>query len=600
MNHICYIYIIEYRGIKNVGISLDARYQYDIKGKILTIQRNKHYIDGLWNEGVVSLSAIVGTNGAGKTTFLEAMLHMLADGSGEKEVPAIIVYEQNGQLFAYKPNNCDYNIIGAKTSQNNDRRNGIPNKDMFYFSSYFRPYKSLHNPGEGELAGVYNATDTWKIVNDLQNYSNIDTITKLQSLQLHLSALEVQDKTRIALMLVDTELRALLPEEILPRYIIISPNFAGYYNIQEKAQRYETYRALALALPDFERYKQGELMKFISAYFFNCAAEIGNDPKVILELHKEWKESLSGYHERAYDSLAKIANAHSDKETELNPILNAIEFLEHRCRYDNNTRVVYIDTTDADGESKIREMMHHYSNNIRFTVAHMYDISYARTTDGYTQLSSGETDMLKFFSRLYDAAYVKPITTANMYTPQLILVDEAENSYHPEWQRQFVSRLLKILHAIYVKNKIRYESKVDYSPKKPVKFQVVLTTHSPILLSDIPRMCINYLKREHGEVVVLNHRKETFGANVYDLYKDSFFMENGLVGEYAYEWINALREEIEHKESFSDDELEIITKKIEMIGDEVIQRYLWSLLEPKNKPSMVSYYKHKIEELGGE
>lgn len=53
----------------------------------------------------------------------------------------------------------------------------------------------------------------------------------------------------------------------------------------------------------------------------------------------------------------------------------------------------------------------------------------------------------------------------------IILLDEPDLQLHPEWQQKFISLLLDLLYA--------------YFPK--VKFQIILTTHSPILLSDIPR-----------------------------------------------------------------------------------------------------------------
>ena len=173
--------------------------------------------------------------------------------------------------------------------------------------------------------------------------------------------------------------------------------------------------------------------------------------------------------------------------------------------------------------------------------------------------------------------------------PQLILLDEAENSYHPEWQRQFVKMLTDYLIAMYHK---REEVK---------EFQVVLTTHSPILLSDIPVSCTNYLYRDEkrGDVLSAMDQPETFGANIYDLYKDSFFMKKGLVGQFAYDMIEALREDIENASQIDQDETDEFTQRIEQIGDEVIRRYLLSLIEEKNPKSMVAYYKRKIQELRG-
>ena len=66
-----------------MGIRLDARYVYewdDTDEKVLKIResKSKDNLKGFWPEGVSSLAAIVGNNGTGKTSFLEAMLHIVS------------------------------------------------------------------------------------------------------------------------------------------------------------------------------------------------------------------------------------------------------------------------------------------------------------------------------------------------------------------------------------------------------------------------------------------------------------------------------------------------------------------------------------------
>jgi hypothetical protein len=61
-----------------------------------------------------------------------------------------------------------------------------------------------------------------------------------------------------------------------------------------------------------------------------------------------------------------------------------------------------------------------------------------------------------------------------------------------------------------------------------------LVTHSPFILTDIPGNNILYLN-EDGRPHSLH--QDTFGANIYDLLKDSFFLDN-YMGEVAREKIN--------------------------------------------------------------
>ena len=608
MKHICYFYILDFRSIHNLGISLDARYTYVMheKTKTLTVRSNPDYVDGMWPEGISSLAALIGSNGAGKTTFLECMLQMLAEGSGEKHPQVIVVYE-NSALRAYRPKGCDYGIKGDGVDIHIDN-NSRPTTELFYYSAYFRPYTSLHIPGDGELAGVYNATDTWKIVNDLLTYSNIDTIIGTETLTTHLNALVARDNNRIAQMLADEKLRKVLPHNVLPRYIKIRPNYSGFYYLQHESRtmamlreqssketsetkekqsiisRYkqEIYRELDLWMPNFNAYIQGEWLQLISAYFYNCAANL-KEPQEMLRLHREWGESLQNNSD-ALESLEKFLREHRDIRHEFTPIVNALHFLQADCKYNPESHSIFIDTKEENSGQKIKELLHHYSSQ-RFVVAQTFDMAYSRDISEVTQFSSGELDMLKFFSRLHDATFLRPDKFGNIRVPQLILIDEAENAYHPEWQLMFVNKLLTFLSAIYEKN-----------DRKP-QFQVVLTTHSPILLSDLPRMCVNYLEKnsDTGEVKLSLDQPETFGSNVFMLYRNAFFMRKGLIGEFAQGMIAQIESQIKNQSVPT----ETIMKEINLLGDEAIKEYMTSLLEKYRKRDMLDYYQQKIKELGG-
>ena len=78
-----------------MGISLDARYLYvaDEQQKKIKVSDNPSYVEDFWPKGVASLATIVGNNGAGKTTCLFYLLQALADGSGDNDLNAIIIYK---------------------------------------------------------------------------------------------------------------------------------------------------------------------------------------------------------------------------------------------------------------------------------------------------------------------------------------------------------------------------------------------------------------------------------------------------------------------------------------------------------------------------
>lgn len=130
---------------------------------------------------------------------------------------------------------------------------------------------------------------------------------------------------------------------------------------------------------------------------------------------------------------------------------------------------------------------------------------------------------------------------------QLIL-EEVELYYHPELQRQFVKNLIDCISLAGLSN-IKWVS-------------ICIVTHSPFVLSDIPSKNVLALKKDGGEVVHL----PSFGANIHEMLKLSFFLENGAVGDFsrwtvnriakclrAYRWLDGKDPSFEEEKDFLDE-----------------------------------------------
>lgn len=584
MIQIHYFYIFNYKAIQNVGIRLNGRYDYamDTEKKVLTMSENPKWEEGFWPEGVSTLTAIVGNNGSGKTTFMEAMLLMVEKGNDGKEVDAMIVcQDEKGKFYSYIPNNRKYEIIGPNVKP-------LPNPPkigMFYYSPYFRPSRSFYEPISTEVMGVYNASDTWRIIKDFVDYANVDGYHGGERMADYLDAFQRQDNNRMALLLTNKDIRDQFPESAIPKYLLIRPSESGYKRWRN-VNRSSISGVTNLGKQFWGRSKEEWLASIAYNHFYNLWSENKGD-RFAIERAQTVFQMAFATSKNVTSALLKAISQSPALSDEIRKLIEVIRFLSKACGYKAETDVLYIDLSQAQKNGIIKKFVEYFSDTT-FLAAHYFDFVIAREPAAGTQLSSGEYDLLKLFSRLYDAVILSPYKFANIDSPVLILLDEAENSYHPEWQRKFVKMLTDFLCAMYL------------SAEVP-DFQVVLSTHSPILLSDIPVVCTNYLRRKggNGDIVSLTNKEETFGANVYDLYKDSFFMGNGLMGEFAYEWIEGLRNQIEAENVWSEAKADGYIQMIERIGDEVIRRYLFQLLEKKNKPSMVAYYKRKLQELEG-
>src|SRR5690606_9204622 len=84
-------------------------------------------------------------------------------------------------------------------------------------------------------------------------------------------------------------------------------------------------------------------------------------------------------------------------------------------------------------------------------------------------------------------------------------------------------------------------------------------THDPLTLSDMPRQNVVFLDKDAvGNTIISKGKKETFGANIHDLLADSFFISDGLMGDFAKEKINKTLTWLRYK---------ILAQEIEFVGD---------------------------------
>ncbi|WP_407451869.1 AAA family ATPase [Fibrobacter sp.] len=178
-------------------------------------------------------------------------------------------------------------------------------------------------------------------------------------------------------------------------------------------------------------------------------------------------------------------------------------------------------------------------------------------------LSSGESQMIQTLStHMYHIRNVLSIKEANKvfyengelkrlrpeYNCINLIFDEVEICFHPEYQRLFVSKLIKML--------------VNMKMTDECSFNIFIVTHSPFVLSDIPNENILFL--EKGKQIEPNFK--TYAQNISAILRRGFFLKS-FMGEYAKDFLNHFIDE--RKEKRIDD---LTYKKImNQIGDEFLK-----------------------------
>ncbi|PHO13994.1 AAA family ATPase, partial [Malaciobacter marinus] len=196
---------------------------------------------------------------------------------------------------------------------------------------------------------------------------------------------------------------------------------------------------------------------------------------------------------------------------------------------------------------------------------------------------------------------------------KIILLDEIELFLHPQWQKQYINSLLQLFEFNHI--------------------HFIFVTHSPFLLSDLPKKNIIFLdkvdentkdkypsinieKLEKGNC--LNVSKfiniNPFGANIHTLLSHGFFMKDGLMGEFAKNKISKILKFLSEENKFIDLEVKILPPLkiqnnffeknlkpiIEFIGEEFLKEKLLKMYEikfPKCNEAKIKELENEIKRL---
>lgn len=186
------------------------------------------------------------------------------------------------------------------------------------------------------------------------------------------------------------------------------------------------------------------------------------------------------------------------------------------------------------------------------------------------QMSSGERQYLYTFSTyIYHILNLLSIQESHRvkYRRINLILDEVEMCFHPEYQRRFVDELLG-----YIKR---------LSMNRHACFNIMIATHSPFILSDIPQCNILYL--ENGMVPDTKDFKNPFAANICDILYQSFFLKNGFTGEYARRKVTDMITRLRPNGYFTEKWEEQYWKLMEIIGDPFLKMQLQQLYDDRRK-----------------
>ncbi len=166
----------------------------------------------------------------------------------------------------------------------------------------------------------------------------------------------------------------------------------------------------------------------------------------------------------------------------------------------------------------------------------------------FEELSSWEKTILSRFTNIYINIIEKYeswklIKDWKIREDFVILIDEPDLHLHLDWQKKYIQKLIDVF------------STLDTN----IKLHFIIATHSPFIISDLPKECIIKLEGDWKEVdwnkctKISYVEKNTFWANFVDIINDWFFFDKKLLMWSFAEKVIWELAELERKDNYDND-----------------------------------------------
>jgi len=505
-----YLWVEKYKNIEKQGFNFSPRFEcsYDEEKNELTIDENKEYVSIFPKN--INITAIVGENGSGKSSVLNFI-------TKQDEYLGTFVFWHKEELLIFSKNILQISniIINTTFKVRLNQRHYVFHSAMLFLKSYidintYEMANQLNIPRR-----FFQFSDKRDFIADLHKNTvelfNIISINTKKNLH---ESFETDPYTIIALNQHFSYLRDTYIHKVLKYYSTMEYFISKYFKIEKVKYHVRDLGNIFKLSPAFKNsFKQDEFLLKMSE-LFNQGDNIENKLKIL--------SLIFCYLDEPEIKKVILLNQRMEYEELYTKIKKEYSF-DYFIKWDNFIHIL-------NTEENFKIIIEKYLIVLQEIRREILEFSFS------PNLSSGEEKLLYLFVNIYD--YIVEYQKIGI-THYSILVDEPDTLLHPNWQKKVIY-LFETFFDLFFQN---------------CTFDMILTTHSPFFLSDLPKENIIFLEKykendndvKNGEQKVGNCKNvtkevdiQTFGANIHTLLSHGFFMKDGLIGEFAKEKINEI------------------------------------------------------------
>jgi predicted ATP-binding protein involved in virulence len=614
----------EYGILNKHLLCFDAEFRVQVEeantSVIIKVEQRRDFIHDFFGEKISGITALVGRNGVGKSTLLRYLKELFIKEVNDLRFrhADIILYLESNTIKIYA-NEAIKSMVSVQNDTTYD-------SELLYYRKYPKLYDKVSS-----LSTVFysNSLDAGQSEKETNNYFNISTAFLMENigkinqrlknkkirsqsnhnrfrftelkrqidfvrfLNDHQTEIEIPFKGVSSLTLTIKEIKYSDYEDFQTRIETFSAGDRSEIDISEsKVERGKEHllRILRDYLDWIKELKEREErsayvdLLFTENLYHSLLTILIEDKKLLPALiaERELSDSTLGKIvssvRRNYESFVSFKNVAQQVARFLSDKYDRKAYPRNVPELDEKhiEKIVEDIRKLEELEKYYWEMSHSGSKERSSITFHPEDVSFVGFLEYYfesplnfkfinfnwARLSAGEESLIAFYSRLFT------ICRQSNQSNILLLIDEGDLYFHPEWQRKYLFYLTKF-----------FESSITTLSK----IQIVLTSHSPFIVSDLMKENIIFLnRRPNDSVEVVNSDSEmisTFGGNIHTLFSRAFFMEDSTMSEFA--WDKIQKEVLEKLNSLnlSEDQISKMRLITSKIGEPVLRSVLSEKIE---------------------
>jgi predicted ATPase len=519
-----YLWVEEYKNIRNQGFNFSPRFECEFDGENLTINENKDYVSIFPDN--INITAIVGENGSGKSSVLVGITNHKA------------IFKIDNEYFCrgFEITKITAPITIKPIDENIGK---YINEAIIYLDYDLIKINPIRDDWDYEGLNIYDKN----LYKKIENASGWDSNFNIEHFREHFFNIIIEhiDSFNLKIFFYN-------PLKIF---------FSDYIHLLNSESKYEHINKLIKEVEEINFTKEKFLVFLYSNISMKVPPNIDN-VNTVSDLLKIEDKILK---KAEYLKLENIDEIYDFFEELNNQEILIQEFnkiyIKHKKAFLKLIEIGYLKINFKDSSNR-----------------------------EYFDLSFGErklfTEMLMIFNEIKESKN-KDI---------LIVLDEPDLTLHPDWQKKYINEMIKLLSNF---------------PKK--KFHLIITSHSPFILSDIPKENVIFLEKykEDDEEVKNENQKvancknvtkdiniRTFGANIHTLLSNGFFMSDGLMGEFAKEKINEIKDFYNKNKDLKNEDSNFESKKDEFKKN---KKYFENIQRIIGEPFLQTIIKNYLDEL---